>query len=317
MSKHTNTPLPSQLPQVVCIMGPTASGKTALAIEAAKALNGEVVSVDSALIYRDMNIGTAKPTLEEQDGVAHHLIDIVSPDISYSVADFLRDATQAIEQILARNKLPILAGGTMMYFNALINGLNELPASNALTRASIQDEIEEKGLLAMHQKLLSIDPTSAARIHENDSQRITRALEVYETSGKTMTQWQGLEKKRLPYNFIQYSIMPTQRETLHNNIALRFDQMLADGLVEETRQLCQKYNLYPDMPSLRSVGYRQVWQHLQGELDASEMRERGIIATRQLAKRQVTWLRGWPDLITLDSANKSNINKLVQKLGAT
>lgn len=298
-------------------MGPTASGKTALAIEAAKALNGEVVSVDSALIYKDMDIGTAKPDAAEQDGVAHHLIDIVSPEVSYSVADFLKDATQAIEQILARNKLPILAGGTMMYFNALIKGLNEMPQSNADVRARIQSDIETKGLQAMHSKLSQIDPVSAKRIHENDLQRITRALEVFETSGKTMTEWQQMEKKCLPYDFIQFSIMPNDRVLLHKNIALRFDQMLNNGLVDEVRNLCNKYTLNPDMPSLRSVGYRQVWQYLQGEMEPDEMRERGIIATRQLAKRQVTWLRGWEDVFALESGDKSNINKLVQKLSAT
>lgn len=307
----------NEAPKVICIMGPTASGKTALAIETAKALNAEVVSVDSALIYKDMDIGTAKPDANEQDGVPHHLIDIVSPEISYSVADFIKDAQLAIDDILKRNKLPILAGGTMMYFNALIKGLNDLPPSAPEVRAQIQAEIEEFGLQAIHERLAIIDPQSAERVHANDLQRITRALEVYRSSGKTLTQWQQAEKSQLPYNFVQCTIMPSERAILHDKIALRFDQMLEKGLVEEVRLLCEKYNLHPDLPSLRSVGYRQVWQYLQGELDYTNMRERGIIATRQLAKRQLTWLRGWPEVLALESGDNSNINKLVEKLGAT
>ncbi len=307
----------SKQPSIVCIMGPTASGKTSLAIEAAKALNGEVVSVDSALIYKDMNIGTAKPSLQEQDGVPHHLLDIVSPETSYSVADFLRDAEHAIKDILARDRLPILAGGTMMYFNALINGLNEMPESCKDTRDAITQEIADHGLLAAHQRLHKVDPSSAERIHSNDTQRITRALEVFDSSGKTLTQWQTQSKRTLPFEFVQFCIMPTERSELHRNIALRFDTMLSDGLVSEVKTLLNNYNLHADLPSLRSVGYRQVWQHLQGELSASEMRERGIIATRQLAKRQITWLRGWENVENLVTGDKTNINKLVQKLCAT
>jgi tRNA dimethylallyltransferase len=306
-----------KLPTVVCIMGPTASGKTSLAIEAAKQLNGEVVSVDSALIYKSMDIGTAKPSMQERDGIPHHLIDIICPDTSYSVGDFLKDAQNSIDDILSRDKLPILAGGTMMYFNALIKGINELPVSEVAVREKVQEQIVQKGLSVVHQQLQEIDPTSAKRIHKNDSQRITRALEVFFTSGKTLTEWQNAEKSVLPYDFQQFSIMPADREQLHKNIVLRFDQMLAQGLVNEVRHLISKYTLHEDMPALRSVGYRQVWQHLQGQLDEVQMRERGIIATRQLAKRQVTWLRAWDDLTELETSANNNIDRLVEKLSAT
>lgn len=307
----------SSLPRAVCIMGPTASGKTALAIQAAKKLQGEVVSVDSALIYRDMDIGTAKPSIEEKDGVEHHLIDILSPEVSYSVGDFVKDAQKSIDAILAKGKVPILAGGTMMYFNALINGINQLPASNEALRQQIQTQIAEKGLDAVHKQLQVIDPDSAQRIHPNDPQRITRALEVFLSSGKTLHYWQTQDKIKLPYDFVQFSIMPAERAQLHKNIALRFDQMLAHGFVNEVRQLCQNYTLHPDMPSLRSVGYRQVWQYLQGDMTEAEMREKGIIATRQLAKRQVTWLRGWQDAHPLETGKPDNLDTLVEKLCAT
>ena len=298
-------------------MGPTASGKTSLAINTAKALNGEVVSVDSALIYKDMNIGTAKPSVTEQDGVTHHLIDIVSPEVTYSVADFLGDAQNAIDNILAKNKLPILAGGTMMYFNALINGLNELPAAKPEIRKQIQQDIDKLGLLAVHEQLYKVDPVSATRIHQNDPQRVIRALEVYLSSGKSMTHFQQQEKAKLAYDFVQFSIMPNERADLHKLIEQRFDQMLAAGFVDEVKYLMSKYELNDDKPAIRCVGYRQIWQHLQGELTNREMRERGIIATRQLAKRQVTWLRGWDNVHNLHSGDKTNINKLIQKLGAT
>ncbi len=301
------------LSTVLCIMGPTASGKTSLAIEAAKTLNGEVISVDSALIYIDMNIGTAKPSITEQDGVMHHLIDLISPEVTYSVADFVKDANTAIESVLKRGKLPILAGGTMMYFNALINGLNQLPAANI----KIREQLNQMDQAHRHSKLLEVDPTSAARIHSSDTQRTIRALEVFISSGKPLTHWQQQDKKRLPYNFTQFSIMPNERRDLHKSIERRFDKMLSDGLLDEVKFLQQKYRLNPDLPSMRSVGYRQVLQHINGELSVSEMRERGIIATRQLAKRQVTWLRGWKEIHPLESADPQNLTRLIQKVGAT
>lgn len=303
----------NDLPAVLCIMGPTASGKTSLAIETAKALNGEVISVDSALVYKHMDIGTAKPSGKEQNGITHHLIDIISPETSYSVANFICDAQNKIHAVMAKGKLPILAGGTMMYFNALVNGLNELPAANSV----IREHISEMSLHEVHQQLKEVDPTSALRIHQSDSQRLSRALEVYMVSGKSLTDWQAKQKKQLPFNFTQFSIMPTERSTLHALIAKRFDQMLEQGLVQEVQQLMCRYSLHCDMPSMRSVGYRQVWQHLKGEYSHREMREKGIIATRQLAKRQVTWLRGWENITHLESGDHNNLQRLVQKVGAT
>lgn len=301
------------IPQAICIMGPTASGKTSLAIEAAKALNGEVISVDSALIYSDMNIGTAKPCMEEQNGIAHHLIDIISPEVSYSVADFIRDAERAINQVLAKGKLPILAGGTMMYFNALINGLNKLPAAND----DIRQHINKMELSLVYSELKKVDTTSADRINENDRQRLSRALEVFMVSGKSLTYWQSQQKNKLPFAFHQFSIMPSERSALHQLIEQRFDLMLNNGFIQEVEGLREKYQLHADLPSMRSVGYRQIWQYLQGELTLVEMREKGIIATRQLAKRQVTWLRSWENISQLTSGDCANLQTLVQKVGAT
>lgn len=311
MTKRVNSN--QVLPPVLCIMGPTASGKTALAIKAAKALNGEVISVDSALVYRHMNIGTAKPNAQEQSGVVHHLIDIISPQDSYSVANFVGDAQTAIEDIIAKGKLPILAGGTMMYFNALINGLNKLPEADPAVRI----KIGEMSLSAIHTRLSEVDPQSALRINPSDSQRLGRALEVYMVSGKSLTDWQMQQKVLLPFNFIQFSIMPAQRSTLHELIAQRFDLMLANGLIAEVEELLLRFILDPDMPSMRCVGYRQVWQYLRGEYCHDEMRERGVIATRQLAKRQLTWLRAWKDITALESADCNNLQRLVQIVGAT
>jgi tRNA dimethylallyltransferase len=312
-SASQKMPENTALPQVLCIMGPTASGKTSLAIETAKALNGEVISVDSALVYTHMNIGTAKPSMDEQAGIEHHLIDIISPELSYSVADFMRDAETAISKVIAKGKLPILAGGTMMYFNALINGLNKMPPANAEAR----HKISEMDLAIIYAKLQEVDPVSALRINENDSQRLIRALEVYMGSGKTLTYWQQQEKTSLPFNFSQFSIMPNERSVLHRLIEQRFDAMLAKGFVQEVEELLKRFALHADMPSMRSVGYRQVWQYLRGEFTSEQMRERGIIATRQLAKRQVTWLRGWPDITPLESGDCNNLQRLVQKMGAT
>ena len=258
MSKSANAN--NDLPTVLCIMGPTASGKTSLAIETAKALNGEVISVDSALVYTHMDIGTAKPSVKEQNGIIHHLIDIISPETSYSVANFIDDAQNTIHAVMAKGKLPILAGGTMMYFNALVNGLNELPAANQ----AIREHISEMSLHEVHQQLKEVDPISALRIHQSDSQRLNRALEVYMVSGKSLTHWQAKQKKQLPFNFSQFSIMPTERSTFHAHISKRFDQMLQRGLVQEVQELLCRYSLHCDMPSMRRLGYRHVWQPLNG-----------------------------------------------------
>jgi tRNA dimethylallyltransferase len=301
-----------RLPQAITIMGPTASGKTALAIELAKAIDGEIISVDSALIYQGMDIGTAKPSAEEQAGIKHWLIDIVEPQNGYSVAEFCRDAIVCIEDILRRGKVPILTGGTMMYFNGLIKGLSSLPVADEKTRAQIQLFIKEHGLQAAHNQLCDIDPESGLRINENDPQRIVRALEVHALTGKTMTALQDIKPDPLPYEFMQFSLMPNDRALLHERIALRFDLMLQHNFEEEVKKLRQNTALHVDLPAIRSVGYRQMWKYLDCECQFDEMREKGIIATRQLAKRQITWLRGWEGAISLETGNPENVALILQ-----
>ena len=252
----------SQTGPVVAIMGPTASGKTGLALELAKHIPAEIISVDSALVYRHMDIGTAKPTPEEMAIAPHWLLDIIEPNEAYSVAEFVKDATRLIGEIHSRGKLPILAGGTIMYFNALINGISPLPKSDTKIRDDIAREAEEKGWQVLHDELAVIDPVAAARIHPNDPQRLTRALEVYRSSGQTLTHWQQQATTRCPYNIEQFAIAPQDRAVLHDRIAQRFDLMLEQGLVAEVEKLYQRGDLNEDMPSIRSVGYRQVWQYL-------------------------------------------------------
>ena len=304
----------SQTGPVVAIMGPTASGKTGLALELAKHIPAEIISVDSALVYRHMDIGTAKPTPEEMAIAPHWLVDIIEPNEAYSVAEFVKDATRLIGEIHSRGKLPILAGGTIMYFNALINGISPLPKSDTKIRDDIAREAEEKGWQVLHDELAVIDPVAAARIHPNDPQRLTRALEVFRSSGQTLTHWQQQATTRCPYNIEQFAIAPQDRAVLHDRIAQRFDLMLEQGLVAEVEKLYQRGDLNEDMPSIRSVGYRQVWQYLNGELSYADMRDRGIIATRQLAKRQLTWLRGWSELTWLDTFAKDNLTKITAKV---
>jgi len=299
---------------VVAIMGPTASGKTGLAIELAKKCNGEVISVDSALVYKGMDIGTAKPTQEEQAGVKHHLIDIIDPAESYSVSQFVNDTNALIGEILAKGKLPILAGGTMMYFNALINGISPLPKSDEVVRNEIAEQAKRDGWAVLHNELCSVDAVSGERIHPNDPQRIMRALEVYRSTGRTLTEWQQQEGQKCPYTISQFAIAPEDRAVLHQRIAKRFDIMLSQGFKQEVENLYERNDLHEDLPSIRSVGYRQMWQHLEGKLDADEMRERGIIATRQLAKRQLTWLRGWEQVSWLDTFANDNLTKITAKV---
>lgn len=308
------TTLSSAKKSVICIMGPTASGKTALAVELAKAMKGEVVSVDSALIYTDMNIGTAKPSEIEKQGIKHHLIDILSPKQSYSVADFTQDAGRCIDDILARGKMPILAGGTMMYFNALHRGISEIPMADQAVRESIAQQIASLGTVAVHQQLAAVDASSAAKIHPNDPQRITRALEVYKSTGKPLSVWQA-EKKPLPsYDYFNFALMTEDRALLHSRIATRFLKMLDDGLVDEVKQLVSTYAVTPDLPAMRSVGYRQVLEHLAEKYDYDTMVEKGIAATRQLAKRQITWLRGWQNTEYLEINGRNNLQKVMQKV---
>jgi len=273
-------------------MGPTASGKTALSVQLAQKLNAEIISVDSALVFKGMDIGTAKPTLEERAGIPHHLIDILDPAESFSTGAFRRQALALMADITARGKLPLLVGGTMLYFNALYHGLAQLPSADDVVRAQLDAQAKAIGKEAMHAKLQLVDPVAAARIHPNDPQRVQRALEVYELTGKSMTQLHAeAQAEEIPYQKIKLIIAPRGRAVLHEKIALRFKLMLQQGLVAEVESLYQRGDLTVSMPSVRAVGYRQVWSYLDGEIDAEEMQETAIIATRQLAKRQFTWLR--------------------------
>lgn len=301
-------------PAVICIYGPTAAGKTALSIDLAQQIDGEIISVDSALVYRGMDIGTAKPTLEERQGVAHHLIDICDPAETYSASEFRSDATALIDDILKRHRTPILIGGTMLYFKALLEGMSALPESDASIRQQLQAELDSHGLAALHQRLAQVDPDAAARIHPNDPQRTLRALEVYQLAGKPMTQLVKQRQGALNYPVYQFAVAPQQRATLHERIARRFELMLAEGFQHEVEALFERKDLHPDLPSIRSVGYRQMWQYLSGELNYQEMKERGIIATRQLAKRQLTWLRGWPDVHWLDTFAHDKLDQVRSRL---
>ncbi|WP_027147491.1 tRNA (adenosine(37)-N6)-dimethylallyltransferase MiaA [Methylobacter marinus] len=298
----------TQHPPAIFLMGPTASGKTALAVQLARTLNGEIISVDSALVYRGMDIGTAKPTLAERGGIPHYLIDILDPAESFSTGQFRDQALALMADIAGRGKLPILVGGTMLYFNALNSGLAVLPEADEAVRAKLDQELEQFGKEALHARLARVDPESAARIHPNDPQRIQRALEVYEISGRPMTSFfTEAQAQDIPYRKIKLIIAPPDRKILHDIIAQRFRIMLEQGLVEEVEALFKRGDLTEKMPSIRAVGYRQVWAYLSGEYDYDTLVEKGIVATRQLAKRQFTWLRreidaanfetGQPDLL--------------------
>ncbi len=296
-------------------MGPTASGKTALAIEMAQKHNCEIISVDSALIYRQMDIGSAKPNAAELALAPHKLIDILDPSESYSAADFRRDAIAEIEAIIKRGKTPLLVGGTMMYFKALLEGLSPLPSADETIRQQIQTRADTEGWEALHQDLCNIDPVAGARIHPNDPQRLSRALEVFYISGKTMTELTQTKPAALPYDVVQFAIAPLDRKVLHELIAKRFTIMIEQGFIEEVKTLMARGDLHLDLPSMRCVGYRQCWQYLEGEFDYTTMVEKATAATRQLAKRQLTWLRGWPDVHWLESGDKSNLVTLQQQSG--
>ena len=276
-------------------MGPTASGKTRLALALAETFPIEVVSVDSAQIYRDMDVGTAKPSPSERRAVPHHLIDIIDPTEAYSAARFRADAERLVRDITARNRIPLLVGGTMLYFKALREGLSELPESDTGVRVQLDAEAAARGWPELHAELASVDPETAARLKPADAQRIQRALEVFRISGKPMSQLLRRGKPpNLPFRLIELALVPSDRSALHRRIEERFDAMLEKGLVEELRALRERYALRPSLPSMRCIGYRQAWQLLEGEIDRDELRNRGIFATRQLAKRQLTWLRGMP-----------------------
>ncbi|MBE0622065.1 MAG: tRNA (adenosine(37)-N6)-dimethylallyltransferase MiaA [Burkholderiales bacterium] len=280
------------LPPVILLMGPTASGKTALALEIAQRFPVEIVSVDSAQVYRDMDIGTAKPTPAERAAVPHHLIDVIDPDQSYSAALFHSDATRLMREITARGRVPLLAGGTMLYFKALREGLSNLPQADAAVRAAIEAEARERGWPALHAELARIDPPVVARLKPGDAQRIQRALEVFRITGKPLSALQGARVvDAAQYRFVSLALVPAERALLHRRIEARFEAMLAVGLVEELAGLRAKYALHLGLPAMRCVGYRQAWEHLEGAYDRAALRERGIYASRQLAKRQLTWLR--------------------------
>ncbi|CAM2992605.1 tRNA (adenosine(37)-N6)-dimethylallyltransferase MiaA [Vibrio mytili] len=290
-------------PLALFLMGPTASGKTELAIRLRQKFPVEIISVDSALIYKGMDIGTAKPDDKEQSLAPHRLIDILDPSESYSAADFRRDALQEMEAIVAEGKIPLLVGGTMLYYKALLEGLSPLPAANPEIRQQIEQEALTKGWSVLHDELKQLDPVSAARIHPNDPQRLSRALEVFRISGKTLTELTQTKGESLPYRVKQFAIAPKERAELHRRIELRFEKMMESGFEDEMNVLYAREDLHPDLPSIRCVGYRQMWEYLDGECTREEAVFRGICATRQLAKRQITWLRSWDDLTWLDSEN--------------
>lgn len=303
------------LPPAIFLMGPTASGKTALAVELAQALNAEIISVDSALVYKGMDIGTAKPTLEERKGIAHHLIDILDPFESYSTGSFRNDSLQLMQDITRRGKVPLLVGGTMLYFNALFNGLASLPEASPAIRKKLDEELAVDGKAAMHARLKNIDPESADRIHPNDPQRVQRALEVYEISGKPITQFfREAEKNQIPYQKIKLIIAPEDRKQLHEKIAQRFRLMVDQGLIDEVDALYQRGDLNEKLPAIRAVGYRQAWCYLRGDYDLDSMIEKGIVATRQLAKRQFTWLRREEDALMFASYQSNLSSKVLQSI---
>lgn len=308
-------------------MGPTAAGKTDLAIELSKVLPCELISVDSALVYRGMDIGTAKPSKAQLAEFPHRLIDILDPAQSYSAADFRSDALAAMAEITARGNIPLLVGGTMLYFKALLDGLADMPAADAAVRAQLEADAQAFGWQSLHDQLAVVDPVSAARIHPNDPQRLIRALEVYRVSGMSMTAHREQQtaqsteaaasgRQQLPYTVANLAIAPADRKVLHQRIALRFEQMLDQGFLDEVLALRSRGDLHAGLPSIRAVGYRQVWDHLDGKLTREEMQERGIIATRQLAKRQFTWLRSWEDLHWLDSLASDNLSRALKYLGS-
>ncbi|MBC2654824.1 tRNA (adenosine(37)-N6)-dimethylallyltransferase MiaA [Pseudomonas sp. MSSRFD41] len=316
----------TQLPPAIFLMGPTAAGKTDLAIELTKVLPCELISVDSALVYRGMDIGTAKPSKELLAQFPHRLIDILDPAESYSAADFRTDALAAMADITARGKIPLLVGGTMLYYKALLEGLADMPPADPRIRAELEEEAARLGWQALHEQLAVVDPESAARIHPNDPQRLTRALEVYRASGLTMTAHRQRQLAQsteagasghgqLPYTVANLAIAPANRQVLHQRIAQRFTQMLEQGFIDEVVALRSRSDLHAGLPSIRAVGYRQVWDHLDGKLTFAEMQERGIIATRQLAKRQFTWLRSWSGLQWLDSLDCDNLPRALKYLG--
>jgi tRNA dimethylallyltransferase len=298
---------------IFCLMGPTASGKTQLAVQLVQDFPLEIISVDSAMVYRGMDIGTAKPDAQTLKIAPHRLIDIRDPHDAYSAAQFREDALREINDIFQQKKIPLLVGGTMLYFRALQQGLATLPSADPEIRKKLATQALELGWPNLHEQLKEVDEAAAARIHPHDSQRIQRALEVYEVTGKNLTTWQQASGEALAgYNIYNLAVAPENRAVLHERIALRFDQMLTEGLIEEVQRLFARGDLNLEMPAIRSVGYRQVWEYLLGHFTIKEMRERGIIATRQLAKRQLTWLRSWPNVVWFNSEAQDVYTEMAQ-----
>jgi tRNA dimethylallyltransferase len=295
-------------------MGPTASGKSRLALELATRWPVEIVSVDSAQVYRGMDVGTAKPGARERRAVPHHLIDILDPTEAYSAARFRADAIRIVDAIAARGRVPLLVGGTMLYFKALREGLAELPGADSAMRAAIDAEARRRGWPALHAELARVDPQTAARLKPSDAQRIQRALEVFRVTGAPMSQQLGVREAAPPFHFVPVALLPSDRGALHHRIAERFDAMLAGGLVEELEALRGRFALHAGMPSMRCVGYRQSWRYLEGEYSRDELRDRGIFATRQLAKRQLTWLRAWAGLQAFDCLDAQVAPKVLAAL---
>ena len=306
----------SAKPNVICLMGPTASGKTSLAVDLVQQHPFQIVSVDSAQIYQQMNIGTGKPQKGVLDIAPHRLIDFIDPALPYSASQFRTDAFREIDEILEVGDTPLLVGGTMLYFRVLRDGLADMPHADLEVRAEIEKLAQEQGWEAVHQQLAAVDPDSAARIHPNDPQRTQRALEVYRVSGKTITSFhaemQAQQEALLPYNLHFFAIQPEDRGVLHDQIETRFRQMLNEGLVDEVQALRARGDLNHQLPSIKSVGYRQVWQYLDDEIDYDGMVERSIIATRQLAKRQLTWLRSWPSLQSLSNSSAHSVQHVLK-----
>ncbi len=291
------------LPPAIFIIGPTASGKTGLAMKLMAHFPIELISVDSALVYKDMDIGTAKPTAEELIKAPHRLISFLDPSQSYSAADFRKDALREMQEITVKGKIPVLVGGTMLYYRALENGLAVLPEADPAVRKKLSVEAEEKGWDFLHQRLVDVDPVAGKRIHPNDKQRIQRALEVYELSGKPLTKLhKEAQLDALPYRLMKIALIP-EREWIRDLAEKRFEMMMKQGFLDEVKALYARKDLHADLPSIRCVGYRQAWQYLEGKLDADEMKERAVIATRQLAKRQMTWMRSEPNITKFDAQN--------------
>jgi len=306
--------MPANQPSAILLMGPTAAGKTDLAIDMAARLPVEIISVDSALVYRGMDIGTGKPSAEQLQRYPHHLVDIRDPVESYSAGQFVRDASELIADIHARQRVPLLVGGTMLYYRALLRGIAEMPTANAQFRALLEQRAAKSGWSHLHAELADLDTIAAARIGRNDSQRIQRALEVIHLTGRTMSAMQAEAKPPLPQvRFVTIGLNPADREVLYGRIAARFHHMMAAGFLDEVRKLHERGDLHAELPSIRAVGYRQLWQHLDGSCSLDEAVAQGILATRHLARRQLVWMRAEPALQWVDSIASDALSQLIGK----